>query len=154
MRTPFLAMNTAATGLSSQRTRLDVIANNIANADTTRRGDGKEGPYRKQRVIFEPRHNPIRFSLPLIHGSNVGNDPGDGVRITEINEQEGPLPWKYMRYEPDHPDANDDGYVLYPDVDIVVEMVDMIDASRAYEANVTTIRDFKSMWSEALKIGQ
>ncbi|MBL4889760.1 MAG: flagellar basal body rod protein FlgC [Candidatus Lindowbacteria bacterium] len=147
------AMNTAATGLSSQRTRLDVIANNIANADTTRRSDGKAGPYRKQRVIFEPRNNPIRFHLPLIKGSDIGNDPGTGVHITKVTEQDGPVPWKYMRYEPDHPDANEEGYVMYPDVDIVTEMVDMIDASRAYEASVTVMRDFRSMWSEALKIG-
>jgi len=75
------------------------------------------------------------------------------VRITDVIEADGPLEQKYLRYEPSHPDANDEGYVAYPDVEIVTEMVDMIDASRAYEANVTTIRDFRAMWAEALKIG-
>ncbi len=150
----FLSLFTAASGLSAQRTRLDVIANNIANADTTRRSDGQEGPYRRQRVIFEPRYNPIRFSIPMVQDAGVAvNDPGTGVRIVEVKEQDGPMHEKYLRYEPGHPDANAEGYVQYPDVDIVTEMVDMIGASRAYEANVTTIRDFRAMWAEALKIG-
>ncbi|RMH56224.1 MAG: flagellar basal body rod protein FlgC [Candidatus Hydrogenedentota bacterium] len=151
----FLSLYTAASGLSAQRTRLDVIANNIANADTTRRGDGKPGPYRRQRVIFEPRENPIRFQIPLVEGSdrNLFDKPGTGVRITKIIENDGPVPYKYLRYEPNHPDANAEGYVEYPDVDIVVEMVDMIDASRAYEANVTTIRDFRQMWQDTLRLG-
>lgn len=148
----FKALFTSASGLTAQRTRLDAIANNIANADTTRRTDGRPGPYRRQRVIFEPRDNPVRFQIPLVEGSEIGNQPGSGVRITSIQEQDGALPEKYLRYEPDHPDANDDGYIEYPDVDIVVEMVDMIDASRAYEANVTAIRDFRTMWAEALRI--
>ena len=150
----FMPLFTAASGLSAQRTRLDVIANNIANADTTRRSDGKPGPYRKQRVIFEPRYNPIRFQVPMVQNPGVmTNDPGTGVRIVDVKEQDGPLLEKYLRYEPSHPDANAEGYVEYPDVDIVTEMVGMIDASRAYEANVTTIRDFRAMWNEALKIG-
>lgn len=150
----FLSLFTAASGLSAQRTRLDVIANNIANADTTRRGDGEAGPYRRQHVIFEPRYNPIRFNIPLVQNAgSLTNEPGTGVRIVEVKEQDGPMNEKYLRYEPSHPDANAEGYVQYPDVDIVTEMVDMIDASRAYEANVTTIRDFRAMWQESLKIG-
>lgn len=150
----FLSLFTAASGLSAQRTRLDVIANNIANADTTRRGDGTPGPYRRQHVIFEPRTNPMRFDMPLIQGAGeIANEAGTGVRIVEVKEQQGPLNEKYLRYEPGHPDANPEGYVQYPDVEIVTEMVDMIDASRAYEANVTTIRDFRAMWQESLRIG-
>lgn len=151
----FLPMFTAASGLTAQRARLDVIANNIANADTTRRSDNKPGPYRKQHVIFEPRSNPIRFQIPLVENAGpIVNEPGTGVRIVDVNEQDGPVAQKYWRYEPGHPDANAEGYVAYPDVDIVTEMVDMIDASRAYEANVTTIRDFRTMWTETLRIGQ
>lgn len=151
----FLPLFTAASGLSAQRTRLDIIANNIANVDTTRRGDGKEGPYRRQRAIFEPRENTLRFNIPLIEEAGPGlAQPGTGVRIAEVSEADGPLAQKYLRYEPSHPDANEEGFVEYPDVDIVTEMVDMIDASRAYEANVTTIRDFRTMWTESLRIGQ
>lgn len=151
----FLSLFTAASGLTAQRTRLDVIANNIANADTTRRSDGREGPYRKQRVIFEPRYNPMRFNLPLVEDPGMElHQPGTGVRVVAVREGDGPLEQKYWRYEPSHPDANEEGYVMYPDVDIVTEMVDMIDASRAYEANVTTIRDFRAMWQESLRIGQ
>jgi len=150
----FLSLQTAASGMTAQRTRLDVIANNIANADTTRRSDGEAGPYRRQKVIFEPRENPLRFDIPLVNGTDLGNQPGTGVRIVDVESGDSPIPSKYWRYEPNHPDANAEGYVVYPDVDITVEMVDMIDASRAYEANVTTIRDFRTMWTEALKIGQ
>lgn len=150
----FLSLFTAASGLSAQRTRLDVIANNIANADSTRRSDGQQGPYRRQHVIFEPRTNPLRFVIPMVENPGpITEEPGTGVRIVEVKEQDGPVAEKYLRYEPSHPDANAEGYVEYPDVDIVTEMVDMIDASRAYEANVTTIRDFRAMWSESLKIG-
>ena len=150
----FLSLFTAASGLSAQRTRLDCIANNIANADTTRRSDGRPGPYRKQRVIFEPRTNPIRFQIPLITDPGpITEAPGTGVRIVKVKEQDGPMHEKYLRYEPNHPDANAEGYVQYPDVDIVTEMVDMINASRSYEANVTTIRNFRAMWMETLRIG-
>lgn len=149
----FLSLFTAASGLSAQRTRLDAIANNIANVDTTRRSDGQPGPYRRQRVIFEPRSNPVHFALPLAQGSTVGSDPGTGVKIVDVVDSGGPVPQQYLRYDPTHPDRDEHGYVAYPDVDIVVEMVDMIDASRAYEANVTSIRDFRSMWTETLRIG-
>jgi flagellar basal-body rod protein FlgC len=155
MSGPFLSLFTAASGLSAQRTRLDCIANNIANADTTRRSDGQEGPYRKQRAIFEPRTNPLRFQIPLVQNAGpILDTPGTGVRIVEVKEQDGPMHEKYLRYEPSHPDRNAEGYVQYPDVDIVTEMVDMIDASRAYEANVTSIKDFRAMWQETLRIGQ
>lgn len=152
----FNSLFTSASGLSAQRLRLDVIANNIANADTTRRSDGQEGPYRRQRVIFEPRFNPVRFNLPMVsedaHINLVQQVPGSGVKVSEVKEQDGPMLEKYLRYEPTHPDANEEGYVQYPDVDIVTEMVDMISASRAYEANVTMIRDFRAMWQESLRI--
>lgn len=152
----FNSLFTSASGLSAQRLRLDVIANNIANADTTRRGDGQPGPYRRQHVVFEPRYNPMRFNLPMVsddaHINGVASEPGTGVKVVEVKEQDGPMMQKYLRYEPTHPDANAEGYVQYPDVDIVTEMVDMISASRAYEANVTMIRDFRSMWQESLRI--
>lgn len=149
----FAALAISASGLTAQRTRLDVIANNIANADTTRRADGKPGPYRRQRVILEPRSNPIHFYVPFVEGTDpYSKTPGTGVRIVRVEESDNRLPEKYLRYEPGHPDADKDGYVAYPDVDIAVEMVDMIDASRAYEANVTAIRDFRQMFQEALRI--
>lgn len=149
----FASLLTSASGLSAQRARLDVIANNLANADTTRRGDGKPGPYRRQRVVFEPRHNPLRFNVPFVEGTDpMTQHPGTGVRVVEVSENGGPIPGKYLRYEPGHIDARRDGYVEMPDVDIATEMVDMIDATRAYEANVTAIRDFRSMYAEALRI--
>lgn len=141
----FNAIDAAASGLTAERLRMDVISNNIANVNTTRTAEG--GPYRRQVVVFSPRAGSSRFGQLL--ASEL--DAGAGVRVVGINKDQSPLK---MVYEPQHPDANADGYVAMPNVNIVAEMVDMITATRAYEANVTAVSAAKTMAAKALEIGR
>jgi flagellar basal-body rod protein FlgC len=124
---------------------MDVISNNIANANTTRTAEG--GPYRRQMVVFEPRSGQASFAQMLTQQM----DTGAGVRVTGITKDNAP---PKLMYDPNHPDANRDGYVEMPNISIVSEMVDMITASRAYEANVTAANAAKSMAMKALEIGK
>ena len=144
----FSTINISGTGLTAERLRMDVIANNIANAETTRTPDG--GPYRRQRVIFTPRKEKFIYDLPFVTGSH-SETPGRGVRVKEIENDLAPGP---MKYEPTHPDADEKGYVHMPNVNIITEMVDMISAQRAYEANVTVVKSAKSMFMKALDISR
>ncbi|MCR5756595.1 MAG: flagellar basal body rod protein FlgC [Selenomonas sp.] len=144
----FLGIDAAASGLTAERLRMDVISNNIANANTTRTEAG--GAYHRRYVVFEPRvKNDGPFQSFLKKAANK-LEAGDGVRATHIesDDTQGPLV-----YDPGHPDANADGYVERPNVNVVAEMVDMITASRAYEANTTTINAAKSMVTKALEMG-
>ena len=145
----FLGIDTAASGLTAERLRMDVISNNIANANTTRTQGG--GAYHRRYVVFQPREkgHGIGFESFLARASNRMR-PGDGVRAVGIraDNTQGPLV-----YEPGHPDANADGYVERPNVNIVAEMVDMISATRGYEANTTTINAPQTMVNAALRIG-
>ncbi len=148
----FTSINIAATGMSAERLRSDVISNNIANATTTRTQEG--GAYRKQTVIFEPiaSEHPVMRS-PFV-SSDMDNGPGRGVRVREIVKD---TTQGRMVYDPTHPDAiqsgPNKGYVEYPNVNIVNEMVDMISANRAYEANSSVIQGSKEMFAAALEIG-
>jgi len=149
----FTSINIAATGMSAERLRTDVISNNIANASSTRTQDG--GPYRKQTVIFEPiASEKPTWRFPFVD-ADQDNGPGKGVRVREIikDETQGRLV-----YDPSNPDAiksgPNKGYVEYPNVNIVNEMVDMISANRAYEANSSVIEGSKDMFSAALNIAQ
>lgn len=148
----FTSINIASTGLAAERLRSDVISDNIANASTTRTQDG--GPYKRSRVIFAPVAEKPTFRTPYLP-ENLDNGPGKGVRVKEIvkDTSRGTL-----IYDPDHPDAiksgPEKGYVEYPNVNIVNEMVDLIASSRAYEANTTVIESAKSMFSAALEIGR
>ena len=148
----FSTINTAATGLTAQRTRLDVIADNIANVNTTRTEAG--GPFRRKRVIFSSRAENPYWRGPFVP-EFLDNGGGRGVRIVSIEEDLDSEP--RMVYDPEHPDAiltgRWAGYVAYPNVNIVNEMVDMIAASRSYEANVAVIDGSKSMFTRALQIG-
>lgn len=140
----------SASGLSAQRLRMDVVANNIANVNTTLSVGG--GPYIRQRVTFEPRSQSSRFLLPMKFGgaaSQAGAD--EGVRVVGVSND--PTPPKLV-YDPGHPQADASGYVAMPNVNIVNEMVDLLSASRAYEANVTAINSAKSMAMKALEIGK
>ena len=147
----FTSINIATTGMSVERLRTDVIANNIANATTTRTQEG--GVYRKQSVILEPiaSENPA-WRFPFID-NDLDNGPGKGVRVREIvsDSTQGRMVW-----DPEHPDAiksgPNKGYVEYPNVNIVNEMVDMISANRAYEANASVIQGSKEMFSAAMDI--
>lgn len=145
----FSSIDIAATGLTAQRLRLEVIANNIANVNTTRTPQGSA--YRRQQVIFMPKGGP-EFYFPVPPVQVIAEELlGEGVKVQEIKED--PSPFR-LEYDPSHPDANADGYVVYPNVNIVTEMVDMISASRAYEANVAVISTAKSMIMKSLEIGR
>ncbi len=148
----FHAINTAATGLTAQRFRLDVISDNIANATTTRTTTGE--PFRRSRVLLRPRED------NLIYRTHFKPQPfqatvGSGVRVVKVEKDLSPL---RMNYDPSHPDALKSGpkkgYVEMPNVVIVKEMVDMISASRSYEANVATVNTAKTMFRSALSIGR
>ncbi len=142
----FSAMDISATGMTAQRTRLDIISQNLANVMTTRDADGD--PYMRKSVIFEEKSY-VSFDEALI---NATGRVGNGVRITKIFEDD--VTEGRLVYDPSHPDADEKGYVLYPNVNTVTEMTDMIDASRSYEANVTAFNASKSMQMKALDIGK
>lgn len=139
----FTSINASSTGLTAQRTRMDVIANNIANVDTPN--------YRRQLVIFRPKgEEGFIFNVPMAKASIGVHQMGEGVIIEKIKDDDRtPMRVAYM---PGHPDADANGYLHLPNVNVVTEMVDMIDASRAYEANVSTIRAAKGMYTRALDL--
>ncbi len=147
----FSAMNIASTGLAAQRLRMDVISNNIANANTTRTTDGEV--FRRKRVILRPRNDNLEFRTRFLPQA-LWRGMGEGVRAIKIEEDRSP---SRLVYDPTHPDAvitgSLKGYVKYPNVNIVTEMVDLISASRAYEANVTVIQNASQMYMRGLEIG-
>jgi flagellar basal-body rod protein FlgC len=149
----FTSISTAASGLSAQRLRLDVISNNIANADTTRTPEG--GPYRRSRVIMKPRVSEPYFKIPFLP-KRLDNGIGKGVRVAEITKDKDAK--TRLVYDPTHPDAIKSGpktgYVEMPNVNIVEEMVDMISASRSYEANIALVNGSKTMFMRSLDIGR
>lgn len=135
----FSSLQISASGLSAQRQRMDAVSNNIANASTTRTPEG--GPYRRQEVVFA-----VRTEEP-----NLGVRRTAGVESPQIVEDATP---PRTVYQPGHPDADANGYVQMPNVNIVEEMVDMISATRSYEANVTALNAAKAMTMKALEIGR
>ena len=139
----FSSLDTSASGLSAQRLRLDVISNNIANVNTTRTALG--GPYQRQRVVFTPRTPEQAFLLPMNTKDRARVATGEGVKVSAVSAD--PAPPK-MVFDPGHPDADANGYVAMPNINIVNEMVDMMSASRAYEANVTAINSAKKHGDE------
>lgn len=141
----FRAIDTSASGLTAERLRMDVISNNIANVNTTRTEDGN--PFRRKMVIFEARN--AHGKRPFMDRINP-QEPGKGVRVNAIMEDMTPFK---MEFDPNHPDADAEGYVRRPNINIVHEMVDMITATRAYEANVTCINSAKDITNAALNIG-
>jgi len=145
----FRAIDTAGSGLTAERTRMDVISDNLANANTTRTEDG--GPYMRKVVQFEPRQENESLLTGFKPSTPSKQQLGNGVRVRAITEADGDP--RHV-YEPEHPDANDEGYVLKPNVDPAKEMVDMITATRAYEANVSSIDSAKKMFNEALQIAR
>lgn len=149
----FTSINIAATGMSAERLRTDVISDNIANASTTRTQEG--GAFKKSTVVMRPvaDSNP-QWNSPFTP-SSLDNGAGKGVKVLEITKD---TSQGRLVYDPTHPDAiqsgPNKGYVEYPNVNIVNEMVDLIASSRAYEANTTVIEGAKSMFSAALEIGR
>ena len=145
----FDGYNIATSGMSAQRTRINVVSANIANAKTTHTEDG--GPYKKQNVVFEEIL--LQESKKTSNNESELNKNSDislrGVGVKSIVEDDAK---PVMRFEPSHPDANEDGYVAYPDINPVVEMVDLIEAMRSYEANVATFNTHKNIDSKTLDI--
>ncbi|MEZ4224509.1 MAG: flagellar basal body rod protein FlgC [Polyangiaceae bacterium] len=139
----FSAMEVAASGLSAQRVRMNTIAGNLANARTTRTAEG--GPYRRIDPLFEA------VGLDQTRGEFAADRGVSKVRVARLVADDRP---GQMVYEPGHPDANAEGYVEYPNVNAVEEMVNMITASRAYEAGITSIDSIKQMARSAIEIGR
>ncbi len=161
----FGAIKTSASGLRGQRTKMDVVARNLANAETTRTEDGT--PYRRQRAIFEQ----VLGDKVKSHAGSMGRTDGrlttthrghmsglngeDGRDAGSISSDVGVAPDASdfrVVYDPGHPDADEEGYLLLPNVNPITEMVDMIAASRAYEANISAVQSAKEMFADALKI--
>ena len=143
----FDGLDVSATGLTAQRLRMDVTAENLANAQTTRGANGQ--PYRRKEVILqEIPQGGFGSQLAAAMGTGASARPG-GVEVAAIAEDS--TPGKLV-YDPGNPDANAQGYVRMPNVDTVSEMVDLIDASRAYEANVTAMQSTKQMLAKTLDL--
>ena len=138
------SLNISATGLSAQRLRMNLISSNMANVNTTRTETGE--PYKRKDVVFETAQN---NGFREVLDEQLSNR-GRGVKVAAIIEDEKPF---ITKYEPDHPDADENGYIRLPNVNIVEEMVNMISASRSFEANATAIRTTKDMAGTALDIG-
>lgn len=129
----FDVLDMGASGLTAQRVRLDTIAGNIANINTTRDPSGKANPYRRRFVVLAPD----------------ANNGTPGVHVQSVQYDQSPF---IKRYEPGHPDADKDGFVQYPNIDLSVEFVNALEASRAYEANVTVMDTAKSMFNSSLRL--
>lgn len=144
----FRSIDISASGLTAERMRMDVISKNLANVNTTRTANGN--PYRRQTVVFKAAEEQKSFK-DILSGKQSNMKKGTGVEVVAIKEDQSPFK---KVYEPGHPDADKDGYVMMSNVDSITEMVDMISATRAYEANVTAINNSKSMLMKALEIGR
>ncbi|OIQ52161.1 Flagellar basal-body rod protein FlgC [Pseudodesulfovibrio hydrargyri] len=140
------ALDIGASGLSAQRAQLNVISMNMANIRTTKTEAG--GPYQRKSVSFEatPVYSPFDQAMQDQLNRNL-----EGVKVLGVIRDE--RPFKQV-YDPNHPDANDQGYVFYPDINVVEEMANMMQAMRGYESNVQTIESAKRMFQKALTIGQ
>lgn len=141
----FSAFKITASALTAQRLRMDVIANNVANVETTRTEAG--GPYQRQQVVFAAG----QFDIPPVSTTANSQSAQEGVRVDEILVDDTP---GHRAYDPSHPDADEEGFVTYPNVNIATEMTDMLSATRSYEANVTVFNALKGMVTKALEIGR
>ena len=142
----FKSMDVSASALTAQSFRMDVIAQNVANATTTRTENGD--PYRRRSVVFAEREASFADTLSAVQG---GADAGGGVTVSETVEDQTPFE---LVYDPTHADADENGYVRMPNVDVAREYVDMISATRSYEANITVMNATKRMALKALEIGK
>ncbi len=141
----YSSIEVSATGLSAERLAMDVIANNIANVNTTRTPEG--GPFKRQLIVFAQKQDQASSNaLDSLDGNSAAAQRA-GVQAVGIVPDTGP---DKLVYDPKHPDADTNGYVHYPNIDVVKEMVDMMAASRAYEANVTAIQESRSMGNTVL----
>lgn len=148
----FHSFNISASALTAQRLRMDVTTSNIANAQTTRATIDENGeiqPYRRKMVAMQPSGQ--KFKHFLQKAQTKRGHVSEGVQVTGIIHDREPFK---LVYEPYHPDANEDGYVRYPNVDPLKEMVDLMSATRSYEANITALNASKDMLLKALEIGK
>ncbi len=146
----FNGMNISASGMTAQTMRMDTIAQNLANIDTTRDENGNT--YRRKTVVFaEKNKDAFGAALAMQQARRATTLNGQGVKVTAIAEDHVTALKKV--YDPAHPDADEDGYVTYPNVDTVTEMTNLIDASRSYEANVTAFNATKNMLLKGLDVG-
>lgn len=142
----FTAMEVSSSALTAERTRMNLISSNLANANSTRTAEG--GPYKRKDAVFTADPGKPTFGSTL---SRINGGRPDGVKVTRIVEdQSAPR----LKFDPRHPDADQSGYVALPNVNVVEEMADMITASRAYEANVTAAQAAKSMAMKTLELGR
>jgi len=146
----FSALNISASGMTAQQLRSDILAQNIANVDTTRTQDGT--PYRRKNVVFAEKSNSNLSSFSNVLTAATRSIAGQGVKITRIIEDNETA--MKMTYDPSHPDADENGYVTYPNVNVVTEMTDLIDATRSYEANITSFNATKAMLTKGLEVGK
>ena len=142
----FNSIQISSSGLSAQRLRMNLISGNLANVNTTRTRGG--GPYRRKEAIFSAE--PVNQSFHKILNDRQRTQL-PGVKVVRIYEDQNP---PVMKYDPQHPHANDKGYVAMPNINLMEEMVNMISATRGYEANVTALRAAKDMAAKALEIGR
>lgn len=145
----FQSFGISASGMTAQQFRADIIAENLANVNTTRAEDGET--YRRKVVSFQEK-GVNRFDRYLTESRKRGSHIGNGVKVVEVGEDT--TTDFIMEYDPAHPDADENGYVSYPNVNLVTEMTNLIDASRAYEANITAFEASKSMAQAGLQIGK
>lgn len=139
-------MRVSASGMTAQRMRMNTISSNIANMNTTRTPEG--GPYRRKDIVFESMPDAASFGEIL---TSAPQKDINRVQVTDIiSDRKAPT----MKYEPDHPDANQDGYVAYPNINMMEEMANQLTATRAYEANVAAMNSTKDMAMTALEIGR
>jgi flagellar basal-body rod protein FlgC len=136
----FRSFHISGSALTAEKLRIDVIAGNLANMQTTRTAAG--GPYRRRTVVFEERMAQVQRSSRF---------RGEGVRVAAIVEDPNP---PRLEHDPEHPDANEEGFVAYPNIDLAKEMTELITASRSYEAGTTVINTAKSLYLKALEIGR
>lgn len=140
------ALHISATGLTSQRLRMNVVSSNLANSNTTRTPGG--GPYKRKDVVFTSQ--PVQGSFQDMMRSQLSGKLS-GVKVVEIiNDPSPPV----IKYDPQHPDADEEGYVSMPNINMIEEMVNMMSATRSYEANVTAVKATKRMVQKALEIGK
>lgn len=150
MSSIFRSMRISATALTAERLRMDVISNNIANSQTTRTAEG--GAYQRKRVVFQAQEEGRSPFQRILRSGEMAEASGlQGVRVRAVNESDEGMG---RVYDPSHPDAAEDGFVEYPNVDISTEMVDMMAASKAYQSNITVIQTAKTMAQAALQIGR
>lgn len=148
-------VNIIGSGLTAQQLRLDIISENITNSNTTRVENG-EGSYRRKVVVFEAMSGKDNFRAAMARAAvglapNKGYETAGGVRVAEIAEDQSPMK---LVYDPVHPDANDQGYVELPNVDMVKEVADAMAATQAYSANVTALNALKAVVAKGLEIGK